>query len=165
MIVGALVLGVVGVFAVLGLCHFMRPRKTTRTALSAPIHADIQCPSCKAVLLIEEMLDCAVFFGPGAIVFDCCRCRDRVYFAPYEDNIEMGMLGCSPVVDPIPLVSCAYPLNFDMKSHIQDGILSIEIKDRSWKIPRYGLWNEREDIPRPNPAVKRDAPQAARPLP
>jgi hypothetical protein len=161
MIDGLLVLGIISVW---GLCRFMQTRKEIPTASSAPILKDIQCPSCKAPLHIEGMLDRSVFFAPGAIVFDCNHCYDRVYFAPYEDNIEVGMLGCSPVVDPIPLESYTYPQNFDMKSNIQDGILSIGIKERSWKIPRYGLWNQRADIPSPNPVAKRDAP-TARPLP
>lgn len=153
-----------GILSALGLYHFTLTKKSNSASSSSTNKIDTRCPSCKAPLHIEEMLDSAVFFAPGAIVFDCSYCHDRVYFALYEDNIEMGMLGCSPVVDPIPLESYAYPLGFDMKSNIQDGILKIEVKERSWKIPRYGLWNEREDISRPNPAVKRDTPQAARPL-
>lgn len=162
MIDGLLVLGVV---FVLGLYYFNRPETKTPTVSSAPTRTDIRCPSCKAQLLIEGMLDRAVFFGPGAIVFDCSHCHDRIYFAAYEDNVEVGTLGCSPVIDPIPLESYAYPQGFEMSSNIQDGVMTIEIKEKTWKIPRYGLWNERTDIPCPNPAVKRDAPQAARPLP
>jgi len=154
-----------GILSLLGLWHFIRTKKAMRTASRSQTKKDTQCPSCNVLLHIEEMLDNAVFFGPGAIVFDCCHCHDRVYFAPYEDNIEMGRLGCSPLVDTIPLHSSAYPLDFDMKSNIQDGILKIKIKERSWKIPQYGLWNERKDIPLPKPAVKSDAPPAARPLP
>lgn len=119
------------------------------TVLSAPTCTDIRCPSCKAQLLIKGMLDKAVFFGSGAIVFDCNHCHDRVYFAPNEDNVEVGMLGCSPVIDPIPLESYAYPQGFEMSSNIQDGVMMIAIKEKIWKIPRYGLWNEGSDIPCP----------------
>ena len=89
------------------------------------------------------MLNGAAFFGPGAIVFDCCHCHDRIYFALYEDNVEVGILGCSPVADPIPVETYAYPEGFDMRSNTHDGILTIEIKEQTWKIPRYGLRNGR----------------------
>jgi hypothetical protein len=115
---------------------------------------NIQRPSCENFLPIEEMLDAAVFFGPGVIVFDCPHCRSRVYFAPYENHIEIGTLGCSPVVDPIPHNKFSYPAGFKMTSDIRDGILNIQIQGRRWAIPRYGLWNERTDIPCPSPAAK-----------
>src|SRR5690606_29898721 len=114
-----------GVVVIFGLCYFNRPEKKAPIAPSTPVRTDTQCPSCKGPLLIEEMLDGAVFFGPGAIVFDCSHCHDRIYFAPYEDNLEVGVLGCSPVVDPIPLESYAYPAGFEMKSNTEDGILTI----------------------------------------
>lgn len=162
MIDGLLVLGVV---FVLGLYYFNRHETKAPTVSSTPTRTDIRCPSCQAQLLIEGMLDKAVFFDPGAIIFDCSHCHNRIYFAPYEDNVEVGKLGCSPVVDPIPHESYAYPQGFGMRSNIQDGVLTIEIKEKTWKIPSYRLWNERADIPCPNPAVKRDAPNPVRPLP
>jgi len=99
----------------------------------------VRCPSCKAPLEIEEMLDAAVFFGGSAIIFDCGHCHDRVYFAPYENHIETGTLSCSPVVDPIPHEKFSYSSDFEMTSNVQDGVLKIEIKKRSWKIRKYGL--------------------------
>ena len=151
-------------FAVWGLSSFLCARKEDSVALAAPLHKDILCPYCKSSLRIEGMLDAAVFWGPGAVVFDCSYCRDRVYFSPYESHIETGTLGCSPVLDPIPLEDFSYPRDFDMTSNIQDGILKIKIKEQSWVIPRYGLWNERKDIPCPSPAAKKVAPHAASPL-
>ena len=161
MVTALLILG----FSVCGLSCFLLVRKESSVALRAPLHKDILCPSCKSSLHIEGMLDAAVFWGPGAIVFDCSYCHDRVYFSPYESHIETGILGCSPVLDPIPLEDFSYPSDFDMTSNIQEGILKIKIKEQSWIIPRYGLWNERTDIPCPSPAAKKVAPHAERSLP
>ena len=141
------------------------PRKERQKAAALPSDCNMKCPACNCSLHIEGMLDAAVFFAPGAIVFDCWQCHDRVYFAPYERHVEIGILGCSPVIDPIPCNDYLYPKGFDMVSNILEGILHIQIGARSWAIPRYGLWNERSDVQCPNPAVKRDAPQAARPSP
>ncbi len=144
MIDGLLALGIVFVF---GLYYLNRPETKIPTFSSGPTRTDIRCPSCKAQLLFEGMLDRAVFFGPGAIVFDCNHCHDRIYFAPYEGSVEIGTLGCSPVVDPIPFESYAYPQDFEMSSNIQDGVMTIVIKERTWKIPRYGLSDGSSDIP------------------
>lgn len=122
----------------------------------------LRCPDCKEPLKIDEMLNASVFWGGGAIVFDCKHCHDRVYFAPYDDYIETGVLGCAPIIDAIPYEKFAYPSGFNMTSNIHDEILKIQIEENSWEIPRYGLWNERAGIPNPNNSVKRDA---ARPLP
>lgn len=108
------------------------------------------------------MLDSSVFFCPGAIVFDCSHCHDRVYFAPYERYVETGTLACSPVVDPIPTTSFSYPQGFEMTSNIHDGVLKIQIKEQSWEIPTYGLWNVRADTLRPAPAGMKEIPEPAR---
>ena len=110
-----------------------------KNKLELPLSNEIKCPTCHCPLEIVEMLNAAVFFGPGAIVFDCKNCHDRVYFSPYEDFIETGVLGCSPVVDAIPVEKFSYPNGFDMTSSTQNGILEIKINEHSWAIPRYGL--------------------------
>lgn len=92
------------------------------------------CPVCHGLLSIEQMLDTSVFFAPGAIVFDCPHCRDRVYFCPYDAFIETGTLGTAPVVDPIPRERFAYPQGFDMKSNIENGVLTVTVGERSWSI-------------------------------
>ncbi len=158
MIAALLVLGIISAW---GVYHFLKTGKKTPTAPFVPTCTDIRCPSCNALLHIEGMLDSAIFFVAGAIVFDCSDCHDRVYFAPYDDNIEVGTLGCSPVVDTMPHECYAYPPFFEMKSSIQDGILNIEIKDKSWKIPLYGLWNKKAGISCPKPAVKGSAKGSA----
>lgn len=122
------------------------------------LSTSVKCPRCEVSLDIEEMLNGAVFFSPGAIVFDCKQCHDRVYFSPYEDFMETGTLACSPVVDAIPYEKFGYPTGFEMESNIEDGILRISIKEKRWAIPRYGLWNERSNIPRPNNPLNTDTP-------
>ena len=163
-----LALGMLGLFLTIGIValwatfHFIQAKKKELPVAKAPFDKQINCPSCKTSLEMEGMLDSSVFFGAGAIVFDCCHCHDRVYFAPYESHIETGTLGCSPVVDPIPTMSFSYPQGFEMKSNIHDGFLKIQIKEQSWEIPRYGLWNERADIPHPSHAGKTEIPEAPR---
>lgn len=119
-----------------------------------PSDNNMKCPTCNCILYIEEMLDAAVFFEPGAIVFDCWQCHDRVYFAPYENHVEMGILACSPVIDPIPCNDYLYPTNFDMISNIQEEILHIHIGTRSWEIPLYSRWIKNRNISYPNPSLQ-----------
>jgi hypothetical protein len=111
----------IGAIVLSGMFYFLRAKKQMPYASAVPLETNIKCPSCKVPLQIEGMLDTAVFFGPGTIVFDCSHCHDRVYFSPYEDHIETGTLGCSPVVDAIPYEKFSYPPSFDMASNTQDG--------------------------------------------
>lgn len=152
---------IVIIFSLLWLLSVVLRKLTGRRnsgALGVPFSTSIKCPRCHGNLEIEEMLNSAVFFSPGAIVFDCDHCHDRVYFSPYEDCIETGTLACSPVVDTIPYEKFGYRNGFEMESEIRDGILRIHIKENCWAIPRYGLWNERPDIPCPNKPLNPDAP-------
>ena len=96
----------------------------------------ITCPTCHGALTIEGMLDASVSFGPGAIIFDCPNCRDRVYFSPYETFVETGVLAAAPVLNAIPLEEFGYPKNFDMGSSFENDVLTRRIGDRSWRIPR-----------------------------
>jgi hypothetical protein len=103
---------------------------------------EIVCPTCRANLSIEKMLDASVCFEPGAIVFDCPHCNDRIYFSPYENHIEIGKLGCSPVLDPIPFANSDYPENFKMKSEIKNGVLQIQVAGKEWRVPSVKIFLE-----------------------
>jgi DNA-directed RNA polymerase subunit RPC12/RpoP len=106
------------------------------------LNPEIACPTCSAYLSIEKMLDASVCFEPGAIVFDCPHCNDRIYFSPYENHIEIGRLGCSPVLDPIPFATSDYPENFKMKSEIKNEVLHIQVAEKEWRVPSVKIFLE-----------------------
>jgi hypothetical protein len=101
------------------------------------LEESVKCPTCRKILTIEEMLDNALYYGAGAIVFNCEKCNDQAYFWPHESHIEIGRLACSPVIDPIPYGNAAYTVGFEMQSSIQDNILSIQIEKNCWEITKY----------------------------
>jgi hypothetical protein len=126
----------------LGFINYLLDSKKNESPEMALLDASLlRCPACKNLLEIPEMLNASVFWGAGAIVFDCKHCADRVYFAPYEDWIETGKLGCSPVVDTIPCEKFAYSGGFEMTSSKEDGFLKITIAEDKWEIPKYGSNN------------------------
>lgn len=108
-------------------------KNEARSALSD----EVSCPMCGGRLSIDGMLDASVFNVPGAIAFDCSHCHDRVYFAPYEDFIETGLLGSSPVEDIFPQGKFSYPTGFDMRHELNKGVLTVTINEKKWDIPRY----------------------------
>lgn len=122
---------------------FLFLKKEAGNKLESPkLNPEIVCPTCSADLSIEKMLDASVCFEPGAIVFDCPHCKDRVYFSPYEKHIEIGRLGCSPVLDLIPFANSDYPENFKMKSEIKNGVLQIQVAEKVWRIPSVKIFLE-----------------------
>lgn len=129
--------------------HVSSRRASAKTDAPKVVDINIKCPSCDLSLGMEKMLDAAIFYSPGAIVFDCIHCQDRIYFSPYETHIEVGILGCSPVVDPVPIAEFAYPENASPSCKENDGMLDVQMSGRTWHIPRYGLWNVRADVPKP----------------
>lgn len=138
-----------GIIALSGYAYFSSQRTPIKTETLTVFEKDIKCPVCASSLQMDKMLDSAVFYAPGAIVFDCQHCHDRIYFAPFDAYIEIGVLGCSPVVDPLPIASYSYSDDASPVCKTNDGILEIRMNARTWCIPRYGLWNERTDIPKP----------------
>jgi hypothetical protein len=144
-----------GVIALSAYVYLSSQRRThTKSEISSVFDKNIKCPSCASALEMDKMLDAAVFYVPGAIVFDCMHCHDRIYFAPFDAHIEIGVLGCSPVVDPLPIGSFSYSEEANPVCKENDGILKVHMNTRTWCIPRYGLWNERTDIPKPADAGK-----------
>ena len=130
------------VFVFLGFINYLINSKKNVSPEMAVLDASLlRCPACKNLLEVPEMLNASVFWGAGAIVFDCKHCHDRVYFAPYEEWIETGRLGSSPVIDAIPCEKFAYSRGFEIASSKVDGFLKITIAEDKWEIPKYGLNN------------------------
>jgi hypothetical protein len=82
--------------------------------------AHIVCPACEAALDWSNVHTRSVFYAFGGykepcIVFDCERCSSRVYFRVFGNQIETGLLGASPVFDPIPCACVTHNTDLSMK--------------------------------------------------
>jgi predicted RNA-binding Zn-ribbon protein involved in translation (DUF1610 family) len=121
-------------------CFYTRG-KSQEAVLPLKSAGDMKCPNCKSSLALDKMLDGAIFTEPGAIVFDCPACNDRVYFSPYEDRIEIGILACAPVINPIPVSDHQYPAGSNLATTSADGYLYVVLWSVEWKIPTYRNWS------------------------
>jgi hypothetical protein len=66
-----------------------------------------------------------------SVVFKCAHCGTPIYFGPRGNEIEVGMLGASPVVDPIPMAT--YPIAVSSR---RDGqMLVVEHAGEARKLP------------------------------
>lgn len=88
------------------------------------------------------MLDAAIFFDPSAVVFDCPHCKDRVYFAPFDKRIDVGVLGASPVLNPLPIMSYTYPTEALATFEIEGEALKAQIGSQEWAIPNLDTWRK-----------------------
>ncbi len=91
----------------------------------------LNCPGCKADLTISKLLHSSYCFGGNAIVFDCKNCQGKFYYYPQSGFIELGLLGCSPVIDPIPIYRYKYSLIMSRKNQI----ININFDNGVYKIP------------------------------
>lgn len=63
---------------------------------------NIQCPECVDDLPFGEAFVRSFCWAGSAVVFPCPLCNAPNHFSPGEHSLEVGMLGASPVVDPLP---------------------------------------------------------------
>jgi len=94
---------------------------------------NISCPECRREMEFKAAFD-AAFCWAGkeiSVVFKCAHCGTPIYFGPRGNEIEVGMLGASPVVDPIPMA--IYPIAVSCR---RDGqMLCIEHEGEARKLP------------------------------
>lgn len=79
-----------------------------------PLHTGaIDCPHCRRALDFEDVFRTAWCWSGAeiAVVANCPRCGETLYFSPRPGFIEWGMLGASPVADPIPIARYAIELS------------------------------------------------------
>ncbi|MDW5443184.1 hypothetical protein [Polaromonas sp. SM01] len=100
----------------------------------------LACPTCETMLSMEMILDASKFWTAGAIVFHCPQCSDSVYFAPYENEneIELGRLAASPVVDTLPCFRYPYMSVHELTTRQEGTDLMISAQGKEWRIPRFG---------------------------
>ena len=63
---------------------------------------EITCPECRRYVEFAAVFESAFCWANGAVAFNCPSCDKTAYFAPDGEEIEVGFLGASPILDPIP---------------------------------------------------------------
>jgi hypothetical protein len=71
-----------------------------------------------------------------AIAFKCGQCQAPICFKPNEGTLEIGILGGSPTLDPIPVD--VYPINVRWTRNNQ--MLTIEYGEEERSIPSSYLF-------------------------
>jgi hypothetical protein len=101
----------------------------------------VDCPHCGHALDFEDVFRSAWCWSGAeiAVVANCPRCGDTLYFSPRAGFIEWGMLGASPVSDPIPMARYAIELSCDR----QGEWVEIGYRQESRRLPSARLHDKR----------------------
>jgi hypothetical protein len=121
--------------------HHFSSFAITRKLRKEIVITHVSCPGCEVALDWPALLRCSVFyeFDGGykepCVIFDCEHCDARVYFRVFGNQLETGLLGCSPVFDPIP--SDCFTINGDLsiKVDVEAGELTIVYESSSRTVP------------------------------
>ena len=92
---------------------------------------NIECPECSNEISFLEAFNNAFCWGGSAIVFRCPKCNNTAYFSAIGKEIEVGFLGGSPTIDPIP--NQKYKIH--IKTKIEDQNMTIYYDNLTKNIP------------------------------
>jgi hypothetical protein len=91
----------------------------------------VACPECEEPVEFAAVFESSFCWAKGAVAFNCPSCGKPAYFAPGNQSIEVGMLGASPTLDPIPGVR--YPTQ--VTTDRQEQFLTISWQGHSKQLP------------------------------
>src|SRR6185437_10669814 len=91
----------------------------------------IACPECQELVEFADAFEASFCWAKSAVAFNCPSCGKPAYFSAGNESIEVGMLGASPTLDPIPGIR--YPVQ--IVTHRQDQFLTISWQGHSKELP------------------------------
>lgn len=91
----------------------------------------IHCPECRAEVPFHDAFVRAFCWAGGAIAFRCPLCDAPSHFSPHGHVLEVGFLGASPVLDPVP--GETYPITVQTERYGDK--LKISYDERTVELP------------------------------
>lgn len=92
---------------------------------------NMQCPECGEEVPFGDAFVRSFCWAGSAVVFRCPLCSTPSHFSPGEHSLEVGMLGASLVVDPLP--GKRYPIS--VQTERRGEILLISFDGKSMELP------------------------------